>query len=248
VTTPWRKRVRQRNTLFVILSAPRTGSTFVCDLLDSHPNIICHSELFKVNSVLPADSTPLPWYLANRWLRDIAPLFFLHLVWHKSSDAKAVGFKLFKGHDKRILRYILKHPEIKAVLLTRENVIRQYTSYMLAKRSHVFHSFHGDYKAQSITINLDHFWRWTTKQQSFFKEVRDEMHERGRELHELTYEQVTSDGDEPDALLSFLGIEPNAELSSRLTKLNKKPLSETVKNDEELKQELTGTKYEHLLD
>ena len=32
---------------FVILGAPRTGTNLLCTLLDSHPDVLCHHEVFN---------------------------------------------------------------------------------------------------------------------------------------------------------------------------------------------------------
>ena len=37
----------RRSTRFVILAAPRSGSNLLCTLLDSHPEILCHHEVFN---------------------------------------------------------------------------------------------------------------------------------------------------------------------------------------------------------
>ena len=34
-------------TRFVILAAPRSGSNLLCTLLNSHPEILCHHEVFN---------------------------------------------------------------------------------------------------------------------------------------------------------------------------------------------------------
>jgi LPS sulfotransferase NodH len=39
---------------FVILAAPRTGSNWLCSLLNSHPDVLCHHELFNPSGVFYA--------------------------------------------------------------------------------------------------------------------------------------------------------------------------------------------------
>ena len=92
-------------TAFVVFTSPRTGSSWLIDLLDSHPRIAAYAELF-----LPGDrSTPdygsqdLPRFeaaLTPRWriTRVPARLRYLRRVFAARDGVGAAGFKLMYGH------------------------------------------------------------------------------------------------------------------------------------------------------
>jgi hypothetical protein len=43
-------------TRFVIFAVPRTGSNWLCSLLNSHPEIICHHEIFNPERIIYSTS------------------------------------------------------------------------------------------------------------------------------------------------------------------------------------------------
>ena len=90
---------------FCLIAAPRTGSEHLCAALHSHPQIVCHRELFNpqhfVAAMPPAMSAALP-SIADR---DADPLATLERVMALSQQVfprrHAIGFKFFLAHRRK---------------------------------------------------------------------------------------------------------------------------------------------------
>ena len=68
-------------TRFVILAAPRTGSNLLCTLLNSHPQVLCHHEVFNPGGVFTAlDYHGDGLHVDALAQRDADPLAFLDRV------------------------------------------------------------------------------------------------------------------------------------------------------------------------
>ena len=74
-------------TRFVILSVPRAGSNLLCTLLNSHPEVLCHHEVFNPRGIFYAlthrDGSFSVGSVAERQ-RD--PLGFLERLWDAHVD------------------------------------------------------------------------------------------------------------------------------------------------------------------
>ncbi|MCA9265021.1 MAG: sulfotransferase, partial [Planctomycetales bacterium] len=66
---------------FVILAVPRTGSNLLCTLLNSHPEILCHHEVFNPQGIfLALTQRDRPHSLPSLDERNRDPLRFLDEV------------------------------------------------------------------------------------------------------------------------------------------------------------------------
>jgi LPS sulfotransferase NodH len=71
---------------FVIIAAPRSGSTFLVRALDSHPRVQCRGELFRLTQANIDSIVANPQKYRERALQP------------ESSSIDASGFKLFYEH------------------------------------------------------------------------------------------------------------------------------------------------------
>lgn len=125
---------------FVIFAVPRTGSNFLCKALDSHPEVLCHPELFHPENIYYSGS-----YLKNGGeklgkvqIRDWFPKSFINQIWKQNFDCKAVGFKLMVWQNKKAFDLVLKNKDIKKILLLRRNKLKSYVSEKVAKKKKVW--------------------------------------------------------------------------------------------------------------
>src|SRR5580693_4511868 len=103
---------------FVILAAPRTGSNWLCSLLNSHPEILCHHEVFNPAGIFYAlghrDGT---LDLGTIEERDRRPLEFLERLWRAPLGLPCVGFKMTRGQDERVVQAVLEDRGVRKILL-----------------------------------------------------------------------------------------------------------------------------------
>lgn len=138
---------------FVIFSHPRSGSTLLCSILTSHPDILCHSELFCHNKIGYAGGfqkiygNSIEKEISREDLvsgrvgidtvegRNRFPENFLIKIWQNSFDNKVVGFKLFQNQNKNVADLLVRDKNIKKILMLRQNKIRCYVSQLIAKKT-----------------------------------------------------------------------------------------------------------------
>lgn len=120
---------------FVIVSAPRTGSTYLCTMLDSHPDVLCHTEPYRPDDMYHHQQTAQlgRWTVHQRRRR---PFAFLSALWRVSStQAPAVGFKLFPGHSFPVLSFLLAEPSVQVIILRRKHQLQAYVSLQQALKT-----------------------------------------------------------------------------------------------------------------
>ena len=135
---------------FVIFSHQRSGSTLLCSILTSHPDILCHSELFNPKRIDYAGGfqkiygSSIEKEISREDLvsgrvgidtvegRNRFPESFLIRIWQNSFDNKAVGFKLFQNQNQYVANLLVRDKNVKKILMLRQNKIRCYVSQLIA--------------------------------------------------------------------------------------------------------------------
>jgi len=117
---------------FVIVSLPRTGSTYLVDYLDSIEGIRCLSEIFHPNEIMLRHHKAIDPTLMDMAARDVDPLGYLDRVEAEIGDFQWFGFKHFPRHGASLLRQLCASPDWKKIFLWRDNLLEQYLSFLLA--------------------------------------------------------------------------------------------------------------------
>jgi len=117
---------------FVILSLPRTGSTYLVDYLNAVPGVKCLSEVFNPEIVLLRHHKTSDATITDKDLRDIDPLGFLYRLEQDVGPCEAFGVKLFPAHSPKLLHYFCSSTHWKKIFLWRDNILEQYVSFLLA--------------------------------------------------------------------------------------------------------------------
>lgn len=219
-----------RDDKFLISCAARTGSTMLVQLLRSHPQIVCHGEVFRKDSIsaldgryqgLPAEE------LGERLLpyRVHQPGAFIYDVIFDRQTGLAAGFK-FKTDEQflqpwaDIAQLVAGDHDIKVIRLRRRNLLAQYVSHEVVLRQGVattlkageappqVRPFRVDLKA--ILGYLDDVARRDR--------LADEAYSKHRQLR-VAYEDLLDETNPARAsLLAFLGVADHP-LSTRTMKI-----------------------------
>jgi LPS sulfotransferase NodH len=120
---------RQR---FVIVSCPRTGSTYLVDYLAAIDGIRCLSEVFNERMVLLRHHRPVDPRLDDMGFRNADPPGFLERVEQEVGDCGWFGFKLFPNHNLPLLQRLCADRRWRKIFLWRDNLVEQYLSFLLA--------------------------------------------------------------------------------------------------------------------
>lgn len=231
---------------FVIASGPRTGSTHLQRLLNSHPHAVCMHELFK-----PTPGPPVFFrnYIGHRRrllnVREQSYEKFLNevLLTPQAPWVKAIGFKAIfiqpqKTEWEHAWQALSTIENLRVIWLSR-NPIQTAISYLTALKSG---AWVGKPTTGSIHIDIEHFMRFINRQHSLEESAREIL--SGRQGLDISYEQLVENTDTERArLCEFLNIE-NTTLDSGIRKQNQKDLREFVENYDEVKEALVGTRWE----
>ena len=262
---------------FVIWFRERSGSSYMCSLLHSHPEILCRREDFDLIRMedVPNDS--------DEDLTDNDVFRFNDRFYHRqfkgfknevvdnptpqqtvahmrrimSQPRKACGFK-FK-FDIQVASY----PEIvdelhwlsrqvRIVLMTRENFLKQAVSRQNMERIQLTQNKAnlGKGKRSLPPIELD-VPRAMHYAERFMMGNERFLNSVANFAHvrKVVYENLLSDPHhEVREVLKFLGVDPDRELGATIRKATPDRLSEAVKNFDELSAAVAGTALEAFLD
>ncbi len=244
---------------FIMVATQRTGTNLLVNLLRSHSNIVCYTELFKENN--------RPLWCFNRidsetlTLSKKYPVPYLQHFFFRNYDnnVKAVGFKLMynqlPAHKAKQVIHMLDKEKDVLVHVKRKNKLKTFTSMKLMevnKKSvqlideeniaSFLHKKPDSPYISSIYISASE-WR------QYIKKVQQQEQRFDRwiqDYHYLTvyYEDLENDYiTEANKVIDALQL-PSEELTCLNKKLNTLPLSQTIINYAELKKEFYGTAWE----
>ncbi|MDY7038162.1 MAG: sulfotransferase [Thermodesulfobacteriota bacterium] len=247
---------------FIILTTQRTGSTWLVDMLNSHPEIITFSELFLENAWRDNPTWAGERHILMRKayfrknkgmlkrLRPFSSFKYLQYVYSLKDSANAIGFKLMYNqlwHFPEILLY-LHFNRIYIVHLIRSNLLDVIVSKRAAFIRHSCHSFD---KVAQVRVTLDTFnlvkiLKWSDRKIGFAKRL---FASSRLPYLEVEYEELRSKPSKLHDLLRFVGVNPqNHKLKTSLKKLNRGSHMEIIANYERVRRTLKHTKYYPLLD
>jgi len=194
---------------FVIIAAPRTGSNMLCSLLNAHPKILCHHEIFNPEGIHYAlDHRTREMDLGTREDRDREPEKFLERLWEHPCGRPVVGFKLNRGQNE-ILGTVLEDGGVRKIILTRRNRVRAVMSEMIARQTGEWESYAFSKRGQPcepIWIDADELVTQAAENELYFTRIRCTLERLGQSFLETSYEDLCGQ-EEQLRILRFLGVE-----------------------------------------
>lgn len=226
-----------------LIATNRSGSTFLLNALDSHPQIGCERSE-------PLD--PHGW-----WMTLGAPVVnrveLLRFLWRRPGY-KVAMFKMSYRHVRWVGMGFLKEAGARLIHLHRENVVRMGISSLIntaavkGELDHPIHTF-SPVDAVSIRVEVGPFIYNSLAHLKKVKAMKKHLGRLGLPLLSLTYEDLVGyEGNEPDevqaatatAICEHLGVEV-IPLVSYTRRVNPRPLCEIVENWTELAAGLART-------
>ena len=237
---------------FVILAVPRTGSNLLCTLLDSHPRILCHHEVFNPQGIftaLPYRNKPDNLSLADR---DRDPLGFLHSLWRTGMGHACVGFKWTLGQPEVVLNHVALDKGIKKFVLRRRNRIKTYVSETIARQLQqweVYSAADVILPRPRVQVNPQRLLAHVQRTERFYQRLGETLRQTQQPFIELDYENL-ADAAEHLRMLRFLGVDgPQDRLRPTSVKQNPTELRQLIANFDELAAALRDSDlYEELQD
>jgi len=256
-------------TRFVIISHLRSGTHLLRTLLESHPSLVCQTEVFN------SDNPNLPYPLST----SVSEILGKWVYPEFPARIQGAGFVLQAYHPGGLQAFpgIRENPawsdiwpklqgmsDLKVIHLRRENGLRRHLSHVLARRTGTWHNWDPVRVHQVSHIEAPVVQEPTQsarpcvrldpeRLQIDFEEV-DHLHRRveslfgGGAYFSLSYEQLIAAQEKQGArLLRFLGVAPG-QLKAAVRKLENRALDLSIENYQALKQHFAGTPWQHYFD
>lgn len=234
---------------FVIITLPRSGSTVLVKTLDNHPQIFCAGELFYFSGKIYHTECQFPFwrikflpnkinYLINfpNVMARLGKFMDKFYAPKEKATVQAIGFKMMYQHILYMpgIMHYLEKKNVKVILLTRNDILRNVLSDMKARETGVYHNetgiiqeksekFHVDLQFLSNKINETR--AWANKLETVVKNL---------ETLKIDY----ADFEEWDILtgkiFAFLGVD-QIPMEPAVKRLNPTTLSDMIENFDEVK-------------
>ncbi len=245
---------------FIVLSTQRSGSTWVVDMLNSHPQVTCYGALFlpegqgkqPVGAQMPYFYDLMRQEGRSRILHPVLGWRFVSSVFRNTRGGTAVGFKLMYSQFKYVpwLLLYLTLRRVRVVHLVRSNKLDHVISTASARARGQFHQWDGE-QVENPPVRLEpervvDQIRW---EETKVRRARRILALLRAPRLEITYEELVQDPSRYDDVLTFIGA-PTSEgqLTTSLRKWNRRGYEASVENLDELRAALRGTPYAALLD
>lgn len=218
---------------FVILGDMRTGSNLLEDSLAAYDGLRCHGELF--NPLFVGEEGQGALFGMTLDARDRDPLAMVARM-IGAGDGLG-GFRLFPGHDPRVLAHCLAEPRCAKIVLAR-NPAESYVSLKIARKTGQW--WLGDAAtARSAVARFDaqEFDGFVRRLQDFYGTVRRALQTSGQTAFHIHYDDL-GDAAVLDGLARWLGAAgPAAPARTGLVQ-NPGPLEAKVENFAEMEAAL----------
>ncbi len=251
--------VNQIPSKFIIICAPRTGSTMLRMALNSHPHIICHGEVISLHGKpnlgrkyqKKIDKTSDE--LATIRSQDPVHFLYKYVLNHHQKNCEAVGVKIkyrqLEEEFNNICQEIVNDKTISIIHLTRKNLLKRYISNKLAgaqKTPTVITDSTAKKEQPKIVINVQDCLENISSVKE--AEIRFREQFKNHKLVEIVYEDLIADqNNQIKKLQNFLGINP-IDLQVKTVKINSDNLEDIVENYQELVMAIKETPYVQYLD
>lgn len=240
---------------FCIITAQRTGSSMLVDLLNSHPELICYREVFLDQVEIPTEihyidfvSKNIKNKLKHRFFRKNN--IYNHLDNLYKRTKKVTGFKLMINQIMQypeVLDYLYKN-KIKLICLKRNNLVERYFSLERAIRTGLWWTRNKkDVQPIKIKLKTENLIKKLNQLSLEDKEI-SRISEKSNAIL-ITYEDLqlkASFDKQVSNIEAFLGVH-NRKLHTIHQKITTSPLSENISNYTEFVETLKNSPYKKFL-
>ncbi len=251
-----------RSRPFVLLSRQRSGSTWLMDLLDSHPEVRVYDELFNSEGYGPPrvgrNRDILCWksYAAlHRPKGRLAKLrlYFAYLdsqVYCRRPGVAVTGFKLMYNQaatEMAVLAYLNVH-HASIVHLIRRNYLDAILSQETSRARGVFHVEVGaELEAMRVELDTCSLLDRLADREAEVAAATRFFSAAGLPYHEVYYEDLLGGPEALKPVLRFLRVREDRALSSCYAKVNSTDHRQLIANYDAVRATLAGTRFADLL-
>lgn len=230
---------------FIILGVPRSGTNMLCTLLNSHPEILCHHELYNPHGIFYAlHLRDTDFSLGDLDARNSDPQGFLNKVWAGSLGHHAVGFKFTNRDDEEIYWQVVRDPGVRKIILRRSNRVKIYVSTLIAEATGQWEVYKRSQLVKEkprVVVEPEKLYQAVKRYHRYYERVEQVLEATHQESLKVNYEDL-SERETHQELLEYIGVNSvDQPLQVESVKQNPTDLRSMVANFDELKQVLKGT-------
>ncbi|MBP0625151.1 sulfotransferase [Cupriavidus consociatus] len=230
---------------FVILGMPRTGTHYLEELLNEHPNVLSNGELLN-----PYD---MKWPDRKRLLRgdrELLELAYLNFPGAGKIEVTHVGCKINQPQFQErpgFFEELIRWPRLQAILMLRRNTLESLRSLAQARQSGQWLKFDADADLGTppqVTLKIEVCEAYFKAADDFHHQVWDGF--LSENILTIEYENLLGDSNAClQSVCAFLGTSAHQRPRRNvLQRQEMRPLEETVLNFSELKRHFSGGCYE----
>lgn len=246
------------HTKFAVLTTNRSGSTWLMSTLNSDPRVTAQGELFLPRSRSPekrwdsdfACPRFIEWRVDSFRPRPFSVFAYLDSLYRPSG---ASGFKLMYAQMLQfpeLLVYFVRH-RVRIVHLVRRNHLDVLLSYAVKARLGRAHLLEGQNAPPDMTVELDpaHLLEqlaWLQRKQNIARWV---LSMSRLPYMEVAYEDLLRDPAHFSPIWQFLSLEPQSHApESSLVKIRRGSHREVIRNYNEVRRVLSGSRFARLIE
>lgn len=260
-----------------LLARQRTGTNALRSVLQSNPDIFGFDEVFKIEDRHSSSDakrlsnyfTFLEQYCAGDVTRAypdrVEAVFDVYLTYLRGMSTKPlkmVDVKYNSTHHitgtwravaEPTLFDLIKARELSVLQLCRRNYLRCLLSHLKAWESKQYYEFDNPAPADRRVVvyadwALTQFERWRVEDELVAAAFAGYPHYLQAEYADLFPDFTSAIASGPlEQLRAWFGVPNDFSNAARLSKQSSLPLAETIENFDEVRQALTGTRYEYCL-
>jgi LPS sulfotransferase NodH len=195
---------------FVVLSAPRSGSNMLSSMLNSHPQILCHHELFNPERIRYALQLRNSDFKLADCIeeRNADPLGFLAKAWACDLGMPCTGFKMTHRQNQLIFDTVLADAQVKKIVLKRNNAVKVHVSRLIAEQNDVWEEYGKAQpkKVNQVAVDLDELQRDIDFNQAYYQQIDDVLSQSKQDYLMVEYESLNQ-LDTQQQLLNYLQLD-----------------------------------------
>lgn len=230
-------RVKQVEQKFCIFAQGRTGSTLLCDLLNSHPQIHCDKEILYHHVLFPQ------LYIDGKLKKSSKNIYgFKVKIYQLSQDQNIKDPNLFLQR--------LHQENWKIIYLRRNNLFRHALSSLIAESRKQWHikKQHEAVKYEPVSIDCDRLLEIISSRQKLLRQEENSL--EGIPHITINYEtdllDQTSQQRSVNMICDSLGID-SSQVETSLSRIVSDNLESMLKNHAEVISRMTESEYSEYL-